>query len=243
MSGWHCLEVKAQRAEEQLDELNRKVSEFIQDPYTITCKDNDKKIRHVKRYEVKPLLYPIPMLAGEFAYSLRSGLDQLAWQLARLHVKPKRPRTATCFPIFRTPPDPKRGFGDKTRDILPAALPVIESLQPYQRGARFKDHPLYALNELCILDKHMTIPVNCTSSQIRISGADYTHRDLDHGFEVTVHLTDKYKVQLQPMRTEIIFGEPIGSPGGGFEIRIATFRTIYDFVRNDVLPRFTSFFK
>lgn len=233
--------MKTDRAKEYLDELDRCVPEFVENPFSITRKDYDKKHRHVIRCEFKPVPTQIAMLAGEFAYSLRSGLDQLAWQLAWLNVKPKRPRTHTCFPIASIMPP--KGFGDKTRDILPAAIRIIESLQPYKRGAAFKDHPLYLLNELCIVDKHEFLPMNSTAGRIGVAGAPYTLRNLKYGFEVHVALTDKYRVQLQSLPGEIIFGEPIGITGGAFEIRYAAFRTIHDFVRNDVIPRFEGLFK
>jgi hypothetical protein len=245
MAGIEYLEMKTHRAEEQLDELDRRIGEFVKDAYTITRKDYSQKERHVVRLELKPMPYQIAMLVGEFAYSLRSGLDQLAWQLALLNTKPKRPRSATSFPIRSVAPLPPKGFGDCMKDILPAAATVIASLQPYHRGKDFTGHPLYLLNELCIIDKHQTLAVHSNAASIRISGADYSRRrELDYGFEVFFDLRDKFKIQLDPIQTELILGEPINSPGsGGFEVRIATLRTIYDFVRNEVSPRFAGFFK
>jgi hypothetical protein len=245
LSGSVYLEMKADRAKKHLEELEGTIREFVKDAYAITRQDYARKRRHVIRFEFKPMPESIAFLAGEFAYALRSGLDQLAWQLALLKTKPKSPRSHTSFPIRSVVPDPSKGFGDATKDILPAAIPVIESFQPYRRGAACKLHPLYRLNELCIIDKHMILPVKASDARIHVSGADFLRRrELDYGFELFFELTDKYKVHLDPIETEIVFGEPIDSFGNiGFEMRLADFTTIYDFYRNEIIPGFEGFFK
>lgn len=233
--------MKTDRAEVHLQELEAEVAKFIEDdPYVITSKDNVKRHWHVLRIEVKPLPEVIAALVGEFAYCLRSALDQLAWQLALKHVV--RPRSATSFPIRGT--RPAIGFGDATRDIIPAAVAVIESLQPYQRGDAFRDHPLWILNELCIIDKHATPVINATAFSYRIHGTEILRRrELGYGSEVTVSLSDKFKVQFDPDPPEIVFGKPVDAAGPGFEVHIGTLRAIHDFVRNDAIPRFAGFFK
>src|ERR1017187_1748627 len=118
-------------AKEHLDHLDREMGEFLTDPYTITCKDKVNDHRHYLRFEFKPIPISMPLIAGDFCYCLRSGLDQLAWQLTRIN-KVAQPRTATSFPIFST--KPPNGFKDKTKDLLPVAVEVIEALQLYQRG-------------------------------------------------------------------------------------------------------------
>lgn len=233
--------MKTRRAEVHLKELEATVRHFVEtDPYLITRKDNIKKHWHILSIEVKPAPDTIPLLVGEFAYSLRSALDQLAWQLALKHVS--APRSATSFPIRN--PQPPRGFGDAVRDIPPEAFTIIESLQPYHRGTAFKDHPLWILNELCITDKHATPAVNCSAFSYRINNAEVlSRRWFNYRCEVAVSLSRKFKAQFDPDPPEIIFGKPIDSAGPGFEVRIGAFRDIYDFVRNDVIPRFAGFFK
>jgi hypothetical protein len=244
-SGLVYLEMKTDRAKKHLDELNVTLADFVKNAYTITSKDHGKKRLHIVRFEFNPMPESIALLAGEFAYALRSGLDQLAWQLAFLKTSPKRPRTHTCFPIWSAPA-PKKSFAstDAVRDILPAAIPVIEGLQPYNRGTDFKLHPLYLLNELCILDKHAVVPVKASDAKISFNGAGFLkRRELYYGFELIFDLSDKYKVKFDPIRPEIIFGEPIDMFGNvGLEMRIADLGRIYDFVRNEVIPRFSCFF-
>jgi hypothetical protein len=218
------LELKVERAAGHLDELDAELQKlFMPEPYTITRQDYPKKFRHVIRIQTKAIPPEIALLVGEFAYCLRSGLDQLAWKLAKLHVPcPRRP---TSFPIRD---DPKADFGDAARDILPAALDVIKEFQPYRRGARLKDHPLWILNRLCTIDKHRTLALKETEISGRVvsvdpsrppSSDDYTIRHFDYGIEVWISLSDKYKLDFKPQPMEIIFGEPIPSCYGAFQVR------------------------
>jgi hypothetical protein len=236
------LELKTARAKEHLDELDAELRKtLVPEPYTITRQDYPKKFRHVIRVQTKAIPPEIALLIGEFAYCLRSGLDQLAWGLARLHVS--CPRRATSFPIRD---DPKAGLGDSVKDMPSAAVDEIESLQPYHRGARFQDHPLWILNRLCTIDKHRTIALKETEIRGRVVGvgpSDYKIRQLDYGIEISVSLSNVFEVNFEPEPMEIIFGEPVPSCYGGFEVRITTLRTIHDFVRDDVIPRFAGFFK
>ena len=248
VSGLLYPEMKTRRAEVHLNELELEVRKFIDTnldshgPFIISRKDNVKKHWHVISIEVKPTPESIQLLLGEFAFSLRSALDQLAWQLALKHLD--RPKSATSFPIRGIPPSPPKGFGASIRDILPAAVPLIKELQPYNRGAAFKDHPLWILNELCIIDKHATPAVNSTAFPLSLHGAETLRkREFPYRTEITVSLSDKFKAQLQPGPPEIIFGKPMDSAGPGFEVRIGELRPIYEFVRDSVIPRFACFFK
>ncbi len=56
------------------------------------------------------------------------------------------------FPIF-SKENPSK-FDDMLRGIQPSAKAIIEDLQPYNRGHRFTNDPLWQLNKLSIEDKH-----------------------------------------------------------------------------------------
>jgi hypothetical protein len=227
-------------AKEHLDHLGSEMSAFLTDPYTVTRKDKIQDHRHYLRFEFKPIPIQIPLIAGDFCYCLRSGLDQLAWQLARIN-KVAHPRTHTSFPIFSV--KSPNGFQDKTRDVLPGAVEVIEALQPYHRGDDFKNHPLWLLNELCNIDKHMIFAVHSTLGTVRFPNVDVVYRrDLPYGFEVAVSLSDKFHVQYELQNTAIIFGKPESVRGQNFEIELAGLHAIYEFVHNDVLPKLAGFF-
>jgi hypothetical protein len=55
---------------------------------------------------------------------------------------------------------PNRGSGlSKIQGIDPTAQTIIESLQPYHRGASYRDDPLWRLHELARIDKHRLLHV------------------------------------------------------------------------------------
>lgn len=114
------------------------------------------------------------VLVGEIVHDLRSALDHLTWALTVAHSgPPPRPLDGWWrgveFPIFtdaalfhkqdtRGRPGHGSGLAD-LRGVDPVLLPVFESLQPFQRGARAERHPLAMLHALSIRDKHQTLPL------------------------------------------------------------------------------------
>ena len=108
-------------------------------------------------------------LIGDILHNLRSALDHLMWELARLrnfgHEPPEW--TRATFPIF-----PNRGrFWRKGRDgrwtsasgasalqrVPGDARRLILEVQPYKDGGRAKEHPLWLLHRLANADKHKTL--------------------------------------------------------------------------------------
>jgi hypothetical protein len=229
----------------RLDELKREIVKFRQDSYSVSTKDDIEESMYCIRIEQKITPDAIGMLVGEFAYALRSGLDHLAWQLALL-TTPK-PGRQTAFPIdSECPPLTNRSYQEKIADIPPAALSVIESLQPYKTWPAFKAHPLWQLNKLCTIDKHRVVAIGHIQFQITIP-SEITHilrRDTNDTIEMGVPLTEKAKFQIDINCPGVVFGEPIETTDAvsDFEISIEGLESIYNFIRNDAVPRFESFF-
>jgi len=74
------LQLKTVRAEKYLDEVDAVLRKlFDPEPYAVTRQDYPKKFLHVIRIQSKGIPIEVPLLIGDFAYNLRSGLDQLAW--------------------------------------------------------------------------------------------------------------------------------------------------------------------
>jgi hypothetical protein len=233
-------------AYKRLDELKWEVAKFRKDAYTTTARDDLDQPWHHVWIEQKITPDPVGMLIGEFAYSLRSSLDNLAWQLALLTTD--TPGRNTAFPIESECPGPgNRGFNEKVADIPPNALAVIESLQPYHSWPAFKSHPLWQLNKLCNIDKHRSVAIshiNFRITALNVSGVVMNGDTFQHGVIVSVPLAEKDELQLNVEVPSIIFGDPIDSPDGtgDLEIDLEGLRAIYDFVRQEVVPRFTGFF-
>ncbi len=110
-------------------------------------------------------------MVGDAVHGLRSALDHLAFALnakgyADAHkgaALPAKDEAASAFPIFGNvnqrgePTDGEASFRSAVhtyRHMPPGAKIVVEKLQPYQRGDKFRQDPLWAIHELSRVDKH-----------------------------------------------------------------------------------------
>jgi hypothetical protein len=237
--------MKLARAKEHINELHAQISTFVgNNPYSVVRKDDFQKGRHIIRIEMNIMPDPIGLLVGELAFNLRSGLDHLAWQLGLLTTD--KPSRNTAFPIYSTKPkSPNDSFRRKVANIPPIATDLIESLQPYHRGATFKDHLLWKLNRLCNIDKHQVIAISYTVVPVYVGGITQAwKRELTYGIQIEVPLAERENVQFQPGIPRIVFGEPIEATDRtpDFEITLDEVDSIYEFIRYDLVPRFEKFF-
>ncbi|MGB9121194.1 MAG: hypothetical protein WCE73_11285 [Candidatus Angelobacter sp.] len=236
--------MKVRRASKHLDKLKSEISSFRDKAYSVTTKDDVEKGGHIVRIEQAETPESVAMLIGEFAYSMRSALDHLAWQLALLTTD--KPGRQTAFPIESECPLPSnKGYAEKIANIPPVPLGVIESLQPYKAGAAFKSHPLWQLNKLCNIDKHQVVAISYIHFAVRIDGVSTARRrDLDHVIEIVVPLAQKDDLQLKIDVPGIVFGQPIDTTDAvpDFEIGLNGLLEIYNFVGFEVVPRFARFF-
>ena len=230
-------------AYKRLNELKVAVAEFRNDAYTVRQYDDLEDSLHYIWIEQKVTPDNVPMLLGEFAYALRSGLDQLAWQLALLMTD--KPSGQTCFPIESECPLPSnKSYTEKIRSIPPVALQVIESLQPYRDQSRLKQHPLWQLNKLSNIDKHRQVAVGHIPFRLEANVILTARPNFQNGILVSIPLADKDKLELKIEVPDIPFGDPIDATDAvaTFEMPPDGLRNIYDFVRNEVVPKFESFF-
>jgi hypothetical protein len=238
------VKMKARRADEHFQSLEKEMAKWATKPYSVTEKTDFEKSLHIVSIEITPTPEIIPMLFGDFVCNLRASLDQLAWKLA--HLPPVRTFNRTQqrqinFPIFEV----RSSTYEDRRKLFPSTLAdIIDTFQPYLRGNAFRDDPLWQLNELWNLDKHRTIPSTPYSINLRfpMNGWEHFLRDnrFTHHLEVAFPLILAWgrKVDLKPdMSIEILFGET-----GNFEVSLTRLGEINDFVRNEVIPRFTGFF-
>lgn len=236
--------MKAARATEHLNDLRKLISDFLgKDPYTITKKDDEKRQLYIVRIESNPATPRIPILIGEFAYALRSALDQLVWQLALLSGH--RPGNKSAFPIHHSDANTDRQrFMLATWNVPAEAIEIIKRFQPYTRGNAYKSHPLWQLNKLCNLDKHQTIGVNSTSINFATTGPPHNilQRHFDQGVELAIPLAAKADVTFEPEIPTLVFGKPIHAPGSDFELTQEEVTEIHRFVRDEVIPSFSRFF-
>jgi len=115
------------------------------------------------------------LLAGEWAHSLRSSLDVLAFALARLHADPPGRPQDVKFPICERREDFNRAGRKAISQVPPSAARLIEAIQPFQRtgaGDSTPDRdPLLALQELNNFDKHrLLVDVRLAPTEIAHTG-------------------------------------------------------------------------
>lgn len=90
--------LKTARAKEHLDDLRERLRVFRENhPCSVTREDDLRNQLHIVRFRLKDVPEKIPLIVGDFAYCLRSSLDQLVWALAKRVGNYPR---GTQFPIF-----------------------------------------------------------------------------------------------------------------------------------------------
>jgi hypothetical protein len=241
------VDMKTRRAKVHLDSLQAEIDAWLVKPYIVSEHTDLDNALHIFTIELAGMHDIIPMLIGDYVCCLRSSLDQLAWQLAHLALPDVRQFTdreerLIHFPIAR--------YNDSTylqlRGLFPATVAsVMDDIQPYLRGNAYRDDLLWQLNELWTMDKHRAIPMNGNSLQIWFPIGNWMRfmRHLEYGIEVRFPLALSWacqsKVKLAPRVTvDVLFGEHMGT----FEVSRTRLTEIYNFVRNDVIPKFARFF-
>ena len=247
------LNFRMARAKVHLDELGKRVRLFIESkPYRITCHD-DVEGQHYKiiiKMDDPPL--DVALILGDLVNSLRACLDNLVWQMAATVIyaagdsDTESPSRRICFPICRENTlDSQVLITKSTFGIPEGAISIIKSLQPYHRGDAFASSPLWVLNELWSIDKHRHIAMHSAALQLhflpvgqsRIPNPIAIDRFDDH-YEMVFALSDKPNVQFEPREAELDFG----SSHDGIVLNFNEVVSIYEFVRDSILPKFAGFF-
>jgi hypothetical protein len=187
----------------------------------------------------------ISLIAGDAIYNMRSSLDQLVWSLARLKGIPER----TAFPIIDgavLTADKLKSFNKSLKDVPPGAVSEIAALQPHHRGAAYKSHPLWRLNEICNLDKHRRIPANGSAAVLNFptitpeeSASILKIETTDTGFVISAPIA--FKDKLDPHST-MQFTVNFGGDISGITETFRSLNNIRKFIAESVLPKFEGFF-
>jgi hypothetical protein len=229
--------LKTTRAKEHLETLKGEVRIFCEsNPHNFIFEDDIEKQLHIVRVKFAETPDRIPLIAGDALQNLRSALDHLVWNLAKLTLPYPE---GTQFPIFEAPN--ARLFNRRTRGVPAKAADLIESLQPYN-GGDVRNHLLWKLNKLCNVDKHMRIPVHGAAGMVWWSNAaPFLINGFDNNLEMRVPLAMKGKVGFNPRVTDyrIIFGDLYW----GVQVDVTGIEAIYEFVTNGLIPRFACFFE
>ena len=84
-------------------------------------------------------------------------------------------------------------FLKRVKDMPPDVVMIIRELQPYKRGADYRKHPLWQLNELGNIDKHRLPAGRSTDTSFHIEPLGYTKTDFDNGVELNWPLRPRAK--------------------------------------------------
>jgi hypothetical protein len=200
-------------------------------------------------------------LAEIFSH-LRSSLDHLTCALAIANGNSEAPR-GTQFPIFRDKAvfkaldktgKPKQGSGlSQMRGVGGRVQAIIQSLQPYKRGADATSHPLWILHDFAIIDKHRkpqitgAILTGGSANFGPMRGVDLSFDDFGvivgafkSGTEIArLHFTIRnpadYVVQMNVDFTYDVAFNPKG-PGKG-QLVVPTVRSLIDYLRTVVVSK------
>jgi hypothetical protein len=210
-------------------------------PYTLTTKDDFDTGEYVITFDLAPPPVDLALIVGDWVACLRGSLDHLATALTLCPGGTYNDRAS--FPVI----DLNNGRGRRslnlaTQGIPSKALEIIKSLQPYHAGDAFVTTKLWRLNRLWNIDKHRRIPLEPTALHMKL-----THpaeipplsAGTDNSGIVRFPLSAKPHIKLEPtMEVGINFGDT----SEGIIMQYPELLDIHNFVRDEVMPRFKSFF-
>lgn len=253
--------LKLERAGEHLGALGAAIAAYSAlKPYqAIKEPDADGKGYALKFRLDPPIPSSLSLLVGDAAHNMRSALDHLVWQLVMANGQ--TPDEQTMFPISRDV-----GFaGDRAAFLkqkqgaigkcAPAVQAEIEALQPYHLGDAAKHDPLWIVHDLDRIDKHREVHIIAgqwrlqpgKESALYLEGTLVEDPEnvfligtLDDG-AILGHYGagDDPQADLdRHFATRIAFDFSGPAAGAGLE----KMQTLYEYVRDQVFPRFARFF-
>lgn len=198
----------------------------------------------------------IGLLAADCIHSLRACLDYLARQLVIACGKePNDGRgRRTSFPIQ----DQVSGNADLPQvspGINRAMRQALDSVQPYQRGPDFAEHPLFVLRELSNVDKHRLLNTAVINAGYTITGLTLANREMiplnitrGWGRRTRPREVARVPVRRADQPATVQSGSRFGFvgwaalPEGALDLSVgSTLRTIYEYTFEEVLPTFLPF--
>ena len=240
---------KLKRAKAHLDALDVEIAKFAKkETYMFSSKDDAERGEYVVtvRTKGKPPL-DCAIVAGEFIGCLRSALDYLAFQLSSMSGK--APSSEVSFPVFgENSVDTQVRIARKTYGIPDPAVVIIKALQPYNSGNAYKSTYLWRLNKLWNIDKHRHIPLYAAIGYVNLPRLPFALKPeidvLNQGgvseYIMRFPAAAKPYVDLKPrVSVDVQFGRD----SEGVVVSRKDLHDMYEFVSNEVVPRFARFFK
>jgi hypothetical protein len=236
------------RAKEHLDSLQAELRMFhTSNPTEVSVKVNPANGLNVIHVKIPPPPTRLGLIAGDVFFALRAALDHLMWQLCLFTTETPGKRThfpcAWSFDARTGKKGTNARLREAVKEIPPTAAVEVKALQPYHRGDTYKDDPLWQIDELCNIAKHMTIPLSHAMTEFKTNiAADVAEMTMPYIGEIIYVLTPEgsAKVQLHPeARSSVVFG----NRNLGVEVTFSEIRGLHEYVRDSVFPKFFRFFE
>jgi hypothetical protein len=175
---------KIANAEKHHTNLHREIEAFERlNPYTRVTEPHPDKPDHVvhKVKLAKELPVSIADTVGDIVQNLRNALDNAAYAVAVAggSVNPKN----AAFPFARSVAEMANSIG-RAKDLPKEIQSLFCGFQPYIGG----DEVLWALNEMCVADKHkMVIPIGTgiVSTGVNVRGTGFFEMPTPHVWDRT----------------------------------------------------------
>jgi hypothetical protein len=216
------------RADEHLIDLRQRISNFVEEQHNLIVAqfqtDRPQNIRDIVPVQVYAPM-SIAIRIGEICYNLRTALEYLVFELAKLDSGIVQHRTQ--FPIE----DTRRGFEGRIKSgwlngLNSTHIAAIERLQPYN-GCNWTR----ALREISNKDKHREFPSIKGGVTLRLySRGDWEFTSLDLPIHRTFHPSTRKEVNVKvDIRSEIAFDDGTLITQALEEIKAAIAKTLADF--------------
>jgi hypothetical protein len=243
-------DLKRQWANKHLQLLKVEIDHFCHNnSYTVEAEEDLQAGKYVIKITHPNLFNAIHavLTLGDFVSTLRTCLDYLICQLVAQNGF--QPGGRTCFPICSAWNHAnRRSLNEATLGMSDPAKSVVQALQPYNLGENYKQSHLWRLGTLCNLQKHRQItafktdpPWQFRTNQYDTAGDDLiTTEQVGNCSIVCLPLAAKEHVEFNPQGTEV--GLRFIDNKAEIDLEYQDLVEMYEFVANDVLPAFLSFF-
>ena len=155
---------KVERTNEHVQNLQLEVQTFLNlNPYGVVLNRDPQTGEEVASARVsQDPPFRLGLIVGDAVHNLRSALDHLMYQLVLANGG--KPDTWTEFPVVWeaekwNSKKYKAAGTKKQKGASIAVVDAIERLQPYKRGNKFREDPLWHIHEFDVRDKHRFINV------------------------------------------------------------------------------------
>jgi hypothetical protein len=187
---------------------------------------------------------PPSIIIGDCLYNMRSALDHLVWQLVELNHHPAGTWNMfpICIDVLKFADDIRR---KRLHGVSREAQTIIEALQPYhhRQGSGHLD-PLWVLNELANIDKHRTLnltSVVATTIELEAGPIKVSIVGGEMADGAILLRDDRVSDKVDMNAEGSMFVAFKDAPARKRDV-LMELQKIFDFLRQQVLPRFQPFF-